>query len=283
MERPTNTTHIDNWRQRVSQVCDKILDRYLSTRFMGALLVAAVIFFGVGGYIIANGNTFDIHALAQDFYANVTAELASISVTILIIDRLNERRQSKEEKQRLIAQMGSPYNQVAVEAVRILRTRNWLQSHELEGANLMNADLSGADLTGANLRSAKLDGAKLVGAKVEYANLSGASLRDADLTEADFSYANLQDANLNLAKLTRSHIDHVNFQNALLYAATLIGANAFASDFTNARFNDSDLTSANFMETKIRADQIQLATLHNTLLPPDVEQVLYPDKEADLI
>jgi hypothetical protein len=65
--------------------------------------------------------------LTADFYANVSTELGSIAITVLIIDSLNQRRMTRQEKAELVLQMSSPDNAFAQEAVRRLRARGWLK------------------------------------------------------------------------------------------------------------------------------------------------------------
>ena len=99
-----------------------------------------------------------------DFYTNVGTELASIAITVLIIDRLHHHHDDENEREALILQMGSPDHSFAIEAVRILAAKNWLKNGALANAHLTHADLEGANLSGANLRGACLLGARLLAA-----------------------------------------------------------------------------------------------------------------------
>ncbi|MBZ0284564.1 MAG: pentapeptide repeat-containing protein [Anaerolineae bacterium] len=142
----------------------------------------------------------------NDFYSNMGTELASIAITVLIIDRLQHQRAEEREKQRIILQMGSPDNAFAIEAVRMMNARGWLTNGDLKAAQLSHANLEAANLQRinldaahlglANLRKAKLSGARLTHAFMQAANLDGANLCGADLRGA-----NLNDASLVGAKL----------------------------------------------------------------------------------
>ena len=97
-------------------------------------------------------------------HQDLSNDLIAIGISVLIIDNANkwtaDRVAKREEKKRLILQMGSPAEGgFAIEAVRQLRSRGWL----VDGS-LRFADLSGANLHGAQLGWARLGGARLGGA-----------------------------------------------------------------------------------------------------------------------
>jgi hypothetical protein len=105
-------------------------------------------------------------------------EAAGILVTVIVIDQLNRRRDTrnaiKQLQEQLVRDASSRVNDVAINAIHQMRKRNWL-----EGDN--NGLLSGTDLRGANLQGADLRDANLQGAK-----LFGAELQGADLGVAEF-------------------------------------------------------------------------------------------------
>lgn len=146
-------------------------------------------------------------ALLNDFYANLSTELASIAVTILIIDRMHQHHDDQREHERLVLQMGSPDNGFAIEAVRLLSAQGWLHNGGLVGAHLSHANLESADLHRVNLQEARLSMANLRHtllneSNLRDANLQGANLEEAVLVGADLRGANLNDANLQGARLT---------------------------------------------------------------------------------
>lgn len=91
----------------------------------------------------------------------------------------------KQEKERLILQVGSPENTLAVEAARILKARGWgfKEDTTLHKADLGRANLQGALLLGANLQGANLWDANLRAADMRWANLQGVSLSGASFDE----------------------------------------------------------------------------------------------------
>lgn len=126
------------------------------------------------GYIDLHSNWLTPLPLIADFYANVATELASIAITVLVIDGINERRAVQQEKQSLILQMSSPTNFIAKEAARVLLMRGWLTDGTLHRANLLRANLRKAFLPKADLRGVYLHKASLMDAYLQEANLTGA-------------------------------------------------------------------------------------------------------------
>lgn len=160
----------------------KIFQEISLTRIIGAIFLIIALLCGLLGYINQHSKIYIPEPIIADFYANVSAELASIAVTVLIIDYLNERRATQQEKERLILQMGSPINSATRESIRILRAKGWLT----------NGSLKKADLSWANLQDAYLSRVKMSGANLHRANLKGAHLQKSDLegvTVTDFQLA----------------------------------------------------------------------------------------------
>ncbi len=164
-------------------------------------IIAAVILlvFGVG--VVVGGYLFtqdirNLRTLVEQLYSNFGIELFSIAITVIVIEGLNERRAKQERKTELILQMSSPGNSFAVEAVRILRQKGWLEDGSLRDARLLDANLQGAQLRRANLRGADLWNANLRGVILRNAKLQGADLWLAKLQGADLSSVNLGGADL---------------------------------------------------------------------------------------
>lgn len=76
------------------------------------LLAGSVIVLLIGIFNRHLGYTWGrvVDAIIADFYPNIATELMGIAVTILIIDRLYEQARNRQEKNRLIRQMGSRIN-----------------------------------------------------------------------------------------------------------------------------------------------------------------------------
>ncbi|MEL6406935.1 MAG: pentapeptide repeat-containing protein [Chloroflexota bacterium] len=104
-------------------------------------------------------------------------------ITVAVLERLNARRQDKQELTRLKALLGSNEAVVTKIAISELRARGWLRDGSLRDAslfraNLSSSDLEEADLSGANLGKANLSGADLRKANLAHANLNNATLPD---------------------------------------------------------------------------------------------------------
>jgi hypothetical protein len=158
---------------------------------------------------------------------NLGPELIGAVVTYALFEMFLGRRmkeeeekarlaeETKNEKQRLIQEMGSSVHDVAIAAVEKLRQHGWLGDGSLQGANLF----------GANLRDASLFGAYLRGANLAWANLRGVYLYDADLRDAWLIGAPLWGARLDRAKLQDTKLMAADLREAKLAGANLEGAN----------------------------------------------------------
>ena len=200
------------------------LIRWWTPLRLGFALLALAFLIGVLGYFNQRGRLYLPETLRQivaAFDTNAVTELVSIAATILIVDRLYERRETEREKRRLILQMGSPDNVFAREAVRALRARGWLEDGSVKFAILSEANLHGADLTETNLCGAYLLRANLQSARLVRANLKGAFLVDANLQGAFLVDANLQDAFLARANLLGAPLWRANLRGADLQGADL--------------------------------------------------------------
>ncbi len=156
---------------------------------------------------------------AMAIYSNLVWEFIGIAMTVLIIDRIYQSQETRQEKQTLLRQMRSQDDHIVFDTVERLRTQGWLADGTLSGQTLVGArfgslNLSQADLSASNLREADLKAAQLYGA---------------DLEAADLNDANLQRGNLENARLTGTILAGVN-----LSAANLSGASASAEQLRQA-------------------------------------------------
>lgn len=147
-------------------------------------------------------------SFVSQFHEEWTPGFITDGVLLLFVNRIVRRN----ERKRVVGQIGSLSNEFALDAVRLARDEGWLQNGALVGmeyerAKLVDADFHGADLRGVNfsfadLRRANFTHAKLEGADFSGANLSDADLRWANLNRADLSWSNLRYAQLEGASLT---------------------------------------------------------------------------------
>src|SRR5688500_11883468 len=107
------------------RLVDRLADLFSVERLgllLGGLGIAILL---IGNVSISGG--FDLRRLWQDLYSNVGTDLLSIALTVLIIDKLVERRDTRQHRARLIREMGSRDNGTVQRAVDELRARGWLQ------------------------------------------------------------------------------------------------------------------------------------------------------------
>jgi hypothetical protein len=251
MNEQTGQKTIPRWKQLIT----KIINQATPARIAIIILLLGLLVIVTGFMYLYPPGQRTIKQFVTDLYANGGAELLSIAVTVLVIDGLNQRRATREQKEALILQMGSPDRGFAIEATRILASKGWLEDGSLTGADLCGANLSGAslggadlrdaDLRGADLRDADLSGASLSGADLSAtlpgvlsgANLTGAGLRYADLRGADLSGANLTGADLRYANLYSVGDTDAKFGGG----TTLPDGSRWTKDTNMGRFTDEIL------------------------------------------
>ncbi len=230
----------------------------------------------------------------HEFYEKIHAELIGIGITVLILGNANQAIRIKQEKRRLILQMGSTDNSFAREAVRQLRARGWLQDGTTKGAslrraNLERADLCDADLEGADLSGVYLKGADLSGAYLEEADLSGAYLEEAYLFGAHLERAYLTEAKLERANLRWAHLEGANLRGAYLEWAYLIETHLEGADLEEAHMEGVNLIRAHMEEAHLEGADLIKAHLNKTclegadlswtyLMGAKLKEVMYDDK-----
>lgn len=226
---------------------------------VGLYLLIFALLMAVIGFRAIHG-TFDVLTFLEDFYANLSTELGSIAITVIVIDRLNREREARERreqekinrqrerrerswhqqqqarrdalqlKERLIRQLGSRVNSEALRAMEELRALGHiedgsLREARLEGANLENSEMFNADLRSANLMHANLHSSSFFNSSMRDVRLYGADLENADLRQADLAGAALEGANLHGtdftdANLEGARLEHPTLGNALFGKTT---------------------------------------------------------------
>lgn len=126
--------------------------RVTSTLFVICIVIA------IRGHYVANNKSFSLDAFADDFYSNYFSEIIGIAATVFLIDRINRKREQERkgraEKERLIAEMGSTDNDLALFALKKIRQRGWLEDGSLVGLDFSQANLRVANLHPASLQDA---------------------------------------------------------------------------------------------------------------------------------
>jgi uncharacterized protein YjbI with pentapeptide repeats len=197
------------------------------------------------------------HSFKQEYQGHADIDtLIEIAIRLPVLS--SEERKLQAD---LVLRMGSTDNATALNAVRELRNRGWLENGSLRGKVFTKANLQGVDLTRADLQGSKLNWANLKEADLTYANLQGADLGGTHFEKASDDAARAAtfwDANL---------------RDAILRQATLFGVNFGRADLRGAKLNDAKLTFATDLENA-KCDE-------NTILPdgskwtPDTDWVKF--------
>jgi uncharacterized protein YjbI with pentapeptide repeats len=181
---------------------------------------------------------------------------------------MSRRHAEQERKAELIRQMGSPFNNFALEAVRLLGQKGWLTDGSLQSADLFEANLQGAILRNANLQRVDLSTANLSTCDLTLADLSQAEIRLANLREAQLNETNLEGINLAGTDLTGAYLEHANLQ----------GANLEGVSFWNARMFKANLKAARNIEFAVFSKDTWLPDGTLWCLGRDLRQFTHPEE-----
>jgi hypothetical protein len=236
------------------------------------LIAIVILLIGVSYYFLP---------FPTQFLEDTHAEFIGMGLTVLVIANATEYQQTKAEKKRLILQLGSPENGFAIEALRQLRQRGWIEDGSLAGADISEANLTDADLTKAylsrvNFCIADLSAANLSGANLTWADLSFADIHYANLTRADLTKANLTNAvlhgtDLSKADLTEADLTWADLSAANLTDAKLSRANLSGADLTGANLSGADLTETNLTGVKLKLLKADHCTIWKGVVKHDKE------------
>ncbi len=195
----------------------------------------------------------------NDFLGNLVPEAVGIIFTVAIIDRLNIWREEQQLKKRLVEQLGSRVNAVAVAAAEGLWANGWWSDDTLEEAHLERADLRGVDFGKANLTGVRFHHPRYGAARFDETTIMPDESKwspETDLavfTDPENSQywrghglrgkslvgKNLENANLKCADLRDCDLRKANLRGADLRGAQMQGSNVWQADLTNARFDET--------------------------------------------
>ncbi|MEV6707716.1 pentapeptide repeat-containing protein [Micromonospora wenchangensis] len=217
------------------------------------------------------------HGLVQDLYANLATSILSIAGTVLLIDRLYERRDVNQLKKRLIWEMGSSDRAAASRAVKELRDSGWLSGGDLRGVDLTKADLSQTDLSGGVFAEVNFSFATLVSADFSRADATGARFEECEARRVILKGAVLTNASLKNAKLGGAILDDVesaggtdllgasllkaSLRGARLPGVKLDGCDLLQCDMSNADLSGADLRGAVISEANLESANLERANL----------------------
>ncbi|HZM84888.1 MAG TPA: pentapeptide repeat-containing protein [Candidatus Limnocylindrales bacterium] len=193
----------------------------------------------------------------QDFYANTATSLLSISITVLLVDRLYARREAEYQKQQLIREMGSSDKGFALRAAKEISAQGWLTDGSVHDCDLSQAALSGAILNNAVFTRVTLDGALLRDAKLKGARISGGSYRETQFNDAVMDDLIVEDG----ADFIGAYFAGASLRHAQLPGATLEETDFFRSDLSNANLAGAHLRRADLAEATLDGANFERANL----------------------
>jgi len=218
----------------------------LSPTTIGAIILGA----GVLGITIGHVNNHGWRwtGLLAEVAIPMGTDLLVVSIVILMVDRLAERREQVRLRQQLVREMSSSDHGLTARALLELDRRGWLA----EGA-LVSAQLTGASLEGVILELVDLHGADLAGANLEGTNLSRARLSSCNFTGAAMSRVILEMADLTGARLSDAKLDRADMAKARLGGADLAGASLVEADLAGTDLRGADLRGADLSDSRVDA------------------------------
>lgn len=252
--------------------------------FLLFLTVVVAIWIARRSFVISRLKSYESAPWWGDAYQEVSLALVLTiflgSVIFLTVDYFDEKQEEQEELDRLVAQVHSPVNSVAHEALRELRSsgllitkteqeegdsRHWLHDIDLVSSNLSAGDLNNLDMALTDFSFAVLEGANLT-----EVDLSGATFSVVRLTGADFFHADLPNVTFENSELDRTNLRFANLADAELSYSNMKAVDFSDADFTGAVLMNVDATGAlgqrvNFTETEFSWVTLDGASLQHAL------------------
>lgn len=186
----------------------KALKNLNNWQVLGILFGVSLVTSVISAVISLAHGTTDLSDWFGGLLQNFSSEMLGAFLTFVLLEQLVRSRQ---EKERLIRQMHSKDNGLALQAVGELGAHGWLTDGSLAGAMLVTANLTNVHMWDADLRNTDLHGASLHHANLQRCNLTGANLWQADLTGVRLEDVNLEGADLYHANMIGARLVNVEF------------------------------------------------------------------------
>lgn len=207
--------------------------------------------------------TWRFNSIIKEYYANLSCELISIAITILLIDYLYEKKEKEATKKRLLRELGSEDKGFTSRALKELKELGSLTDGSLIGLDLSKANLSGLDFSNANLARVNFENALLNGtifknANLDRAILNGAEMREANLENCSFINTKMKKCNLYGALLNNSKLTNVDLMKSNLELCELIDV-----VIVDTKLEDANLKLANLTRIKITNCHLLRTDVHS--------------------
>jgi len=238
-----------------------------SINTLGIIFLVIAVLLVVFGYFFVH-EIFSWNLFINDFYANLAAEIGSIAITIIIVDRIVRKQEIKQNeialKNSLLRDLHSPVNSVANNAVHHLRALRKLTGND---AWTKSAELGGkANLKNARLYDANFSETRLIGANFEKADLRNVNFENADLTGV-----NLYEAKIDYAKFN----ENTTLPDGHFWSSNIDLSKYLKEKTIEESKNWLDLIDTNEITVKIEDLRNQKATERNLKL---FLKILFPDR-----
>lgn len=240
-------------------------NRLPASRIVGGVLLLFAMTVGVLGYLNQHKGLYLGNMLGQfltDYYTNISTELVSIAITVLVLDTLNERRADQQLLEQLLLELGGQDNGMALRALRELKARDWIKKETLQGIDLHEAKLEEADFSYLSLQQANLSYAKLQRANLTEANMEEADIEGADLEDATLGWTNLRGIKLMRgANFSNAGIAGVMLENSCLGKSDFINSYMHLAQLQNADLSNCNLSGADLLEANLEGADLSGANL----------------------
>lgn len=210
-----------------------------------------------------------------NFWQGISTELFGAVITTLsfgiIILIFQQYSIIESRKNELIIQLGSPVNDISLEAVRQLDILGYLTDGTLAGSYLWQANLSDGFLVEAKLNNIFASRANFDRAQLGYANLSNANLYAASFVNSIIYNANLSGSEMSFIDFHQAQLVRVDLSDAFLFYANLSNANlgcdvVHSSEGTFSRGSEPSETCTNLTNTSLAGSNLTNANLEDAIL-----------------
>jgi hypothetical protein len=202
-----------------------------------AIAVTGLVFLLIAA-LVRVAQSADMPSWAVNVFEQFAIGIITIGAALLIVESnlarylkaTSERQELLQHRQRVLRQLNSRINSIAVRAAEELAENGWLRDGTLSGISLDNANLGNTFFAGAVFGKASLEHvnasnadwreANLEGAELSFANMCGSDLTGAKFKDANLFYANLKGAILDGADFRGADLENANLQNAHLFGVT---------------------------------------------------------------
>ena len=186
---------------------------------------------------------FPFILVENDILASLFPEALGIFFTVLVIDTIYHHRAEAQEIKRLVRQLKSEHNFIALNALEEL------------GDRVSKGHVSGQAFIGSDLRNAPILNADFRKSLFLYTQFMGVKISGSVFVETTFEMSPLQNSKISNSIFDGSQLNGLRIQNSSFDNVSLKSCSLRNSDFTNTSLHhvdlqNSDIQSASFLLVK---------------------------------